>query len=681
MPSPSRPRLSRGAPVALAAILLAGALLRAAYLRDLKNDPLYLHPALDAELHQYWARALATGDWTVPRGRNDPRIPTTPYFRPPGYPYALSLVDRLTGGSEEAARIAQFALGLGTALLGFALGRRVAGTACGLFAATALSGSWTLIFFEGELLDSSLLATLVLATLLALDTAVRRPSIARFAAAGVLAGLASLVRPNVLAFLPFAAAWAFWRVRRSAITRTRSAAFAAAATLTAAAVLAVMPAALRNHRVSGEWVLVSANGGINLWAGNNAEADGVRAGIPGLERMTGSAGWTCFDYPLLVSGLSREVGRPLGYAEASRIWAGRAWSWIAGHPASFARLTARRAALFLGPREIGDRDVDLSREASPVLRRLPGRFPIVLALAIVGFAGVMADARSVRAQTARRADATDRRPSSDAAALAILLGGFAAVYLASFLPFFFNARYRVPVLAVLLVLSGAAVARGLEQLRRRAWIPAGRTALAVAAIALVASYDPIGYPESRDEWHYQRACAYRNAGRPDDAIREFGAAIDANPGSIRARNDLALVLRDRGRTSEALAQWNAALAEDPHAAEPRFNRAQLLAASGRIAQAIPEYERVIEDDPGRSKAHLSLGTALLQVGRRDEAFAQYAQAERLAPDDALVAYVIGRALLAEGRAAEGVRELQRALAIDPGYEPARRALAGARGER
>ena len=50
----------------LLAILAAGAFLRILYLSDLERDPLYSHPAFDAELHDYWAWGLASGDWSVP---------------------------------------------------------------------------------------------------------------------------------------------------------------------------------------------------------------------------------------------------------------------------------------------------------------------------------------------------------------------------------------------------------------------------------------------------------------------------------------------------------------------------------------------------------------------------------------------------------------------------------------
>jgi tetratricopeptide (TPR) repeat protein len=662
----SRP--TRGTIAFLLAILAAGAVLRTSYLKDLKSDPLYLRPALDAELHDYWARALATGDWSVPPHRNDPRIQTTPYFRPPGYPYVLALVHRVAGDDPVAPRSFQFGLGLAAAVLGFLLARRLAGPVAGLAAAAGLATSWTMIFFEGELLDATLLTALMLAALLMVLRTADRPSPWRALVAGGLLGALGLIRPNALALVPIAGVWLGWVVDRR---RSRPHAVRSVLALTAGAFLALTPAALRNHAVSGEWVLVSANGGINFWIGNNPEADGVRAGVPDVLRLTGQSGWTCFDYPLLIRGLSREVGRPLGYAEGSRLWAARGREWIRAHPARFAGLTLTRAALFFGPREIGDRDVDLAREASPTLRRLPGRFPIVLALAIVALAGLVIDLRAARDDPGRAKHARERLDAG------LLLGGCALGYAATFFVFFFNARYRVPVLAIAFVLGGGLFARLLDRARERNWKGLARVSIAAGGLAAILSIDVVSYPRAVDEWHYQRGNAFRDAGRFDDAMREYSEALRANPRSLLPRNDLALVLRDSGRLAEALAEWNQALAIDPAAVEPRFNRAQLFAAEGRLDDAIPEYRRVIEELP--AYAHLSLGTALLRTGREGEAFEQYADAERLAPDDPLTAFVVGRGFLARGRREEGLRKLRRALSLDPRYEPARRAIADAGG--
>jgi hypothetical protein len=285
--------------MALVVILSVGALVRGAYLHDLERDPMFLHPVLDAELHDYWARALVSGDWRPPPNRHDPQIPSTPFFRPPGYPYVLSVIHRITGGTQIGARRAQFVLGLGTCLLAFFLGRRLRDLLAGTIAAALAATFWPMIYFEGELLDSSLLATVLLGASLLTLRAADRPTIVRAAASGAMLGFAVLVRPNVLPAVAVAALWVFWVVRRRGI----EGAGRSSAVLLLASALVVLPCALRNHRVSGDFVLVSANGGINFWIGNNPEADGVHAAVPEIQALTGQRGWTCFDYPRLVGRL------------------------------------------------------------------------------------------------------------------------------------------------------------------------------------------------------------------------------------------------------------------------------------------------------------------------------------------------------------------------------------------
>src|SRR3990172_612772 len=89
---------SRGELFILCGILGVGALLRFAYLGEIRGAPDFASPAIDAAFHDYWARGLVTSDWTTSAGRRDPQIPTTPYFRPPGYPYFLALIYLTSGG-------------------------------------------------------------------------------------------------------------------------------------------------------------------------------------------------------------------------------------------------------------------------------------------------------------------------------------------------------------------------------------------------------------------------------------------------------------------------------------------------------------------------------------------------------------------------------------------------------
>ncbi len=96
----------------LCGILFVGLVLRAAYLSEIVKDPDFTTPTTDAAYHDYWARALVSGDWTQLGKMNDPQIQSTPYFRPPGYPYFLAFVYWLTGSSFLAARIVQMGIGL-----------------------------------------------------------------------------------------------------------------------------------------------------------------------------------------------------------------------------------------------------------------------------------------------------------------------------------------------------------------------------------------------------------------------------------------------------------------------------------------------------------------------------------------------------------------------------------------
>jgi tetratricopeptide (TPR) repeat protein len=636
-------------------VILAGALFRLAYFTELRHDPVYAHPNLDAELHDYWAWGLAGGDWRVPSDKNDPDIQTTPYFRPPGYAYFLSLVYRAGGHQPAAPRLAQFGLGLLSAFLGFLLGRRFAGPTVGLVLAGFLSLYWGFVHFEGELLDPPVVGTLTLSLLLALSGAADRPGFARGTVAGGLLGLFALFRPNILLFLPVCLGWLVWRTHRGQGLR-RSGPVAAGLLLGAA--LAIAPATLRNARVSGELVMISSNGGVNLLIGNNPEADGVNAVMPGVKDLTGAGGWNCFDYVRIVEALSHKLGRPIPHSEASRIWAREAMAYIRQEPGHFLALTAKRAALFWGPFELGDRDAGLARRASPVLRAIPLNFSIMLAFAALGVLSLVSAGKQ-------------REP------LALLAALFVLTYFASFLPLFFSARYRMPMLPALFLFAALGVVDLARLFRagetQRAWVWAG----VAAAVFAVGSLNLAGARPRVEDWHYQRANAFRLAGNDEEAMIEYARALRANPGHLKARNDRALLLARHGRSADAERELRLVLETRPADLDARFNLAQLLVVSGRKAEAVAEYRRVLAIDPYEFHAHLSLGTLLLEGGRPEEGLGHYRTAEAIRPQDPLVQFVLGRGLLALGKTTEALRHLREAVRLDPTDPAKRRTLARA----
>ena len=148
--------------LALAVILLAGLVFRGVYLSEIVDNPDFTWPMVDGSYHNYWARSLVSGNWTLPPYTEDPQINDSPYFRPPGYPYFLALVYLLTGSSYVGVRIVQMGLGLIGCALGYLLVRDLFGRGVALICATLMSTYWAFIYFEGELLAPVLLVLLSL---------------------------------------------------------------------------------------------------------------------------------------------------------------------------------------------------------------------------------------------------------------------------------------------------------------------------------------------------------------------------------------------------------------------------------------------------------------------------------------------------------------------------------------
>jgi tetratricopeptide (TPR) repeat protein len=112
--------------------------------------------------------------------------------------------------------------------------------------------------------------------------------------------------------------------------------------------------------------------------------------------------------------------------------------------------------------------------------------------------------------------------------------------------------------------------------------------------------------------------AYRNAGRLEDAAREFRASIRLDPANAaEAHNDLGAVLNEQGRTSEAIEEFRRALALRP-LPEIAVNLVLALDAAGRRDEAIAEAERFLARGAGgdpRYAAMLRAQLARLRAGR------------------------------------------------------------------
>ena len=565
----------------LAGLLAAALAVRILYGCEYARRPEFRQPTFDALYHDYWAQALVRGDWTPPRDQPDPEIQTHPYFRPPGYPYALAAIYAAAGLSPLAPLVAQMALGTLSVWLAFLIGRRRGDTALGLLWAAAMAATWSFPYFEGELLEPALLVFLGLSLVGALSFWTE----GRFAGPGFLAGLLFgayvLVRPNALLLAPLILGWGFWIARRAqALARFRQ----GAALFALAAVLLVLPGAIRNHRASGEWVLVSANGGVNLYCGNNPLADGYSPGAPEI------FAWDCFDYPQLLRTLPSRPG--MGYAAASREFARRARAYARAHPGHVLRLLAQKTFLFWGPREVGNnKDDEWERRDSAVLRKLP----VTFAWAHAGFwlGLLMLVAARPRAQN-EKPDERERRRMELAALLALLAVGLFATYL----PFIVAGRYRVPILPFLLFFGAEALRRLGAFVRTRQWRAVAIWSLIGAGLALATHWNLAGYVPDQTGFLYGRGRAFDLDGQPEKAAEFFRQAAILDPLFAPKLTGMARALAGRpGREAEALRRLRHAQIGQPGFAEASLETAAILERMGRPAEARAVLAEALERAP------------------------------------------------------------------------------------
>jgi len=536
------PPLGRKGILVLSGILLLGLGLRVCYLREVVQSPGYDSPSVDAAFNDYWARAMAAGDWTPPKGEPDPQIRSRPYLRPPGYAYFLASIYRAFGLGFTAPRIVQMILGLESCLLAFAIARQAYGNAVGLIAAALTSSYWILIYFEGRFQEPALLTFVLLAFVWTLALWTERRTFRLTLAAGLLLGLAGLVKPNPLLFLPVGMLWVYWVGRRRGGRRPTC--LKPALGLLAGSAIAVAPTAIRNAAVAGDFVLISANAGMNLYIGNNELAQGWQLGrLPGTSLTT-----TCFMYPQVVKHVEAEQGRAMKYSEVSSYFTAKALRFICRHPSTFAALTLRRAALFWGPQEISlNEEMNCERAFSGTLSKIPGGFPLVLSLCLLGAIRLAMDLKTSRSRPNAAAVETPRTRE-----VSILLAAFVLTFFFSYVLFFNAASYRAPLIPFLAIFAAYGVHRvGQFAFRRdfrRAtlWTAAGLVLFLAARVPIVPCETP-----GPAAWHCNRGRMYARKGRLDQAVAEGQAALLVNPADPQIHALMAVWLTERGSFDEA----------------------------------------------------------------------------------------------------------------------------------
>ncbi len=578
--------------LALCALAL---IIQLAYLVDSRDEPTFWHPIVDAAVYDGMAQKLAAGTY----------VTNTPYYHPPLFPWFMAVIYRFTGNSMLAVKLALALVGALTVMLTALTAKRLMGRRAGMIAGLMAALCGPLIFYNAQLLPAGLATMLNMLFLWLCLRAHSSGARGLWLAAGVALGLAADTVPNILFFVPFVLGWLFWK--RSARAFAGSVVFPALM-LCSGIALAVLPVTLANYRNSGQFCLISYNGGLNFYIGNNLKADETIALRP-------SFGWENLDKLPMRNGVLKAV-------DQDRFYLGLALAYAKAHPGPFLRDLLKKARQITNSREL-PRNVDIYifREWSMILSATvwlvgPFGFPfgVLFPLACLGMIV-----------------ACRERPN--AGLLALYIGVYAASVVASFV----TSRYRVVLLPALIVFAAYAVTWLWERrgdLRR----------LAPATLALLV------------------AGVWCNTA--------ISAPTDGLPFAAEVYNLLALQsVRDKDYV-HAMQDLDVASARAPGYAEAQHTRGLIHMMQGSLPEARDCFRKAVALKPGYAEAYDNLGNVLERLGDAAGAENAYREAMQHSPETSRVFTDLGALLFRQGRAGEAVQVLRTAVGLDLTAYPA-----------
>jgi tetratricopeptide (TPR) repeat protein len=616
--------------------VFAGALaLRLIAIAQLHGTPVFDVLMGDGRQYDTWAQQIAGGQW----------LGTEVFYQTPLYPYLLAVLYKIAGHHLLLVRVVQAVLGAASCALLMQAGARFFDRRTGLIAGGLLAIYAPAIFFDAVIQKSSLDLFLMTLTIALLGEFLARPHWRWIAAAGVIAAAFMVNRENARVLYPVVVLWlAFgaWAVP----ARTR---LGWVAVFSLAAALTLVPIALRNYRVGGQFLISTSQLGPNFYIGNHAGAPGV------YEPLVIDRGDVAFERADAVSLAEAATGRRLSPTEVSDYWMERGLEFARHQPGQWLLLMGRKLLMTFSAAEIADTEsVEAYADYSLILRLLLWmHFGVVLPLAVFG------------AWQTRR----------DWRRLGVLYASLGALALAV-AAFYVMARYRYPLLPVLMLFAGAGVANllALRQDRLRSWVPG---LVAAAAVAIPAN---LFMRDTYDGTLANLGAELTRAGRSAEALPLLERAVAAAPGYAAGHFNLGVALNETGEKARALEQFQAAVAARPDYFEAQSSLALALGEAGQSAEALSHFETAVRLKPESAEALCNLGQALAQFDQPQPAMDRFRDALRIKPGYPKAHAGLAAVLQQQGRLADAIKEYQAALESNPGFAEAHSALAVALAE-
>ncbi|MFZ0034705.1 MAG: glycosyltransferase family 39 protein [Sedimentisphaerales bacterium] len=463
-----RTRLSRDFLIA-AVIFVFALLVRLIYFYQAGDNPTFLTPIIDSMIYHEAAHKLATED--VFSGQF--------FWQSFFYPFILSRLYSLTGPSVVAAKLFNFVLGSVTAVLIYALGKKLFGRQTGIIAAVIFAFYGPCISFEAEVLSTAWECLFsVLLVILLIKTAEPGAKNRLCLTAGFCAGLSIITRATFVPFVVASGFWLIWKLWRNSLTR-KSAVLKTLSFIGPAVTIPIMVGLLSYIEIDCFFPL-PPSGSLNLYIGNNPNSEQTLMIRPGEQ-------WNNLIAMPQINGIKDKSGQAHFFMQ-------KFLDYVKNNPAGFLKGLLNKTSQFCCSRELPrNTDVYINRKYSSLMSVLIFKignfgfpFGLLLPLAITGL-------------------------SLNFRRIPVVISLFLLLYPLSLVLVFVCDRYRLPTIPILCIPAAMAIQQICHALKVRRFIKAALLILVVSALAIAAGLDGPFVQEKYDyeaEMYYSVAFEY-----------------------------------------------------------------------------------------------------------------------------------------------------------------------------
>ena len=516
---------------------------------------------MDMLWHWQWANQIVEGNWL-----GEPK----PFFRAPLYPYFLALLIMIFGKDLILVRIGQALVGSLNSVLGYLIAKELGlGKRVSLMVSLAIAIYPLLLFYDLELQIPVLIVPLNLAGILLLLKFNQNSPISRAIFAGLSFSFSLITRPDILTILPAVMIWSIFKFKsnRARFLLKFWLWFGIGFFSLGSMVFA------RNWVWGKEPVFIATQGGVNFWIGNNEFSDGKTSTAPGLSRGYGEY----IDRVWLNSRLTaeKELGRSLSESEVDKFWRGQGLKFWREKPVSALKLFFRKGYYLLNGEELSsNEDVYYFQEQSFLIRLLLWKklikfpFGLLLPLALAEFIWA-------------------KKNNPDLWLLAL----FAFFYGIGISLFFISARFRLPLIPVLMIIAGLGLSSAISHFKERNWF------ILISGLAIFFIFLFISNSNYAEVYKYDRSRNYIRAGnyyydKMDlrMAWQNYSKAIELYPDAVEAYLGLGNVAFMNQKYEEALDFYITAELIEPNNAMVQFSMALAYINLGNLDEAEKRLE-------------------------------------------------------------------------------------------